>query len=221
TSLQGSDYVGKIDAGEADSADLSIITTKETTEVIIEVSYRNDEGNTWHTEKLTLPLTAPPSEFSADLLVNKIELGSEGGYTAIRGMVHNAGISPAEGLSITTEGIGKCGEYPTYFIGELEANASAPFTVTFADFAENITLIMNYKDFSGNIYTKKEKLALDTIMTGFDDAENETIEPVVKPEPINWILVAILCAVTGAVIVGGSLLIWKKYHPADSAGRKP
>lgn len=198
TSREGSVYLGTIKTGETGNGSLTIITTEESKEVVIDVTYRN--GANWHTESLTLPLEAGISKTGADLVVNSVEIKSGAKYYTITGDVNNAGLTTAKGLIATTEGAEKTGTYPSFVVGSLDADGLSQFEVTFKNPVDNkVTLVFTYKDVNGNLYTQKEVVSLSESKApaGEESSTGSTIATVL-------IVLVILAALAGGFIA------WKK-----------
>ncbi|MDO5843922.1 MAG: hypothetical protein Q4Q53_02090 [Methanocorpusculum sp.] len=162
---EGFSYIGTINAGAVGNGSLTIITTDESEEVVIDVTYRN--GANWHTESLILPLEAGISKTGAELVVNNVEIKNGEKFYTITGDVNNAGLTTAKGLVVTTEGAVKTGTYPSFVVGSLDTDGLSEFEVTFKNPENNsVTVVFNYKDINGNVFTQKEKVTLsDTVST--------------------------------------------------------
>ncbi len=200
SSDQGNVFVGEITPGSSKPANITVSTTDETKEIIVNVNYRN--GANWHSETLSIPVAGGDSRTGADIVINNIEVKSGASYMTIQGDVNNAGLTTAKGLVVSTEGVTATQPYSSYVVGSLDADGLSEFEVTFVPpGTDHVTVVFNYKDDNGNIYTHKENIQITSAVSsgtqGGSSSGSSTAATVV--------VIVIIIIVAGAVFVA-----WKK-----------
>lgn len=199
SSNQETVYVGTIAEGESKPANLTVLTSEDTKEIIIEVVYRN--GANWHTKTMTIPVEGGESKTGADIIVNNIEVKSGASYMTITGDVNNAGLTSAKGMIVTTEGVEKTQPYESYVVGSLDADGLSEFEVTFAaPESGTATLVFTYKDTNGNVYVHKEQVSTGAAPAAAAGSASSG----------NGTMATVIVVILVIIVAGGALLAWKK-----------
>lgn len=201
---EGVVYVGSLDSGQMSSAFLTVTSSDETTEIILEAKYRN--GGNWHTDYLKIPVTGGELRTGAELVINNVGITYSGSQVIVVGDVNNAGLTSAKGLVVTVEGATAVQPYPAYVVGSLDPDGLSEFEVTFnRPEVPSVTLCFTYKDEFGNTYMQKEFFPLDPL--------EESESPVSSPSGLSSggnntaaTVIAVILIILFAVVV---IRVWK------------
>ena len=207
---EGSVYVGSLEPGQTNSAYLTVTTSDETTEIMLEAKYRN--GDNWHTDYLKIPVTGGELRTGAELVINNVEVSNFDSKITIVGDVNNAGLSSAKGLVVTVEGAEAVQPYPAYVVGSLDPDGLSEFQVTFTrPTGSSVTLCFTYKDEFGNTSVQKEHITVN-----IPEEDSSSSVPVssggnsTAATVIAIILIVLLAAVVICVWKNGGLLPKKR-----------
>lgn len=159
---EGAVYVGSLEPGQMSAAFLTVTSSDETTEIMLEAKYRN--GGNWHTDFLKIPVTGGELRTGAELVINNVGITYPGSQVVVAGDVNNAGLTSAKGLVVTVDGATAVQPYPAYVVGSLDPDGLSEFEVTFIrPEIASVTLCFTYKDEFGNTYVQKELFPLDPL----------------------------------------------------------
>lgn len=166
-SSETSRFIGELAPDESATVDFEI-TPVQKREIAFDLSYRN--GNSHHTATVSIPVTFGEDKTDADLIVNGIEISSEGGATVLSGDVTNAGLSDAYAVVVT---VGDPAEpvnpNPRYVVGYLEPDDFSSFKVSFTGGGGSVPLIIEYKDEYGNLFTENQEISVNSATSMTDE----------------------------------------------------
>jgi len=158
TSSQTALFIGTLKPDEEKQVTFGI-TPEQSTDLVLDVSYRN--GPNQHYETLTLPVKLGDRKVAAELVVNSIEVTGGGLSMTISGDVTNAGLKDAKSVTVTVgEPARPVDPDPIYVIGALEPDDFSSFEITCtAQGASEIPLVVSYRDEEGKTYQETFKIS--------------------------------------------------------------
>lgn len=151
---EGSVFVGNLAAFSSTPATLTI-KTDNASEVKLVVSYSN--GSNKHTRTVIIPAGAETTQSTnlPELVFANIRVTTGDDYNILKADVNNMGFATANSVRITSIEGSDIGPYPTYPIGNLDADDLAGFELTFdKELMQDITLVVTYKNASGEYITE-------------------------------------------------------------------
>lgn len=197
TSREGSVFAGTIASGTEVTKTITVMTTDESKDVKIDLSYRN--GVNTHKKTLIIPLKTGTSKTSAELVINAVEIECKDGVYSITGDVNNVGLSTARSVVVTTNGTTLYGQYPIYAIGSLDEDGLSGFEVSFKDpKSESVEIIIKYKDEFGNEYFDKESVSLTSVIN-HDQSYG-----------MNAVIATVLIIIAVIAVIAVGIIVWKK-----------
>ena len=219
TTTQTSQFIGGLDAGASANVEFEVTPVSEGTMTFV-ATYRN--GMTTHTSELSLPVVFGESKKSPIPIINNVEIKDSGSYKTLSGDITNAGIEDAKSVMLTVGSPAvPVDPYKTYVIGSLDSDDFSSFELTFKSDAEEIPVLITYKDASGNTYSKTETINGGS-QNGFDATGNGDVKGNFPPNgggrggpmgmmrgmgggglPITELIILI-------IIVGAVAVAWKK-----------
>ncbi|WP_292420464.1 hypothetical protein [Methanoregula sp.] len=193
-------YIGSLTSGTTTNRTVAINPTKETT---LRVSLSYDNGDNSHTDGTDLPVTFGTNKKKADLVISNVKVTSDGSVFHVTGDVTNAGLTTANGVSVTSlfPAVPK-DPYASYVVGVLKPDDFGSFEVTFA--ADGITSVpfqVTHKDLDGNvIHSSPRDISISS--TGSSGTSGKPID---SPLPV-----LVIGFITVLVIAGGYLYVKRK-----------
>ena len=189
-------YIGYLPGGTSTLVNFTV-TPDSPTSLFMNVDY--DNGDNFHTINTTLPIQFTTDKMQADPEINDIVIALNNGTYDLTGDVTNAGLSNANGVTVTSLSPAVPQEPDrNYVIGTLKPDDFGSFEVTFTapDGTTSIPLQQTYRDDDGNILTSIQNVDLSQATTQTD------LQPSMLP-----ILVIVIIIVLG---VGGYLFKKKR-----------
>ncbi len=152
-------YIGDVAAGGKIPVNFTI-TPDAPTNVHITLKY--DNGDNTHQETLDIPVTFGLDKKQANPQISNVQVKQTSGVYHVTGDVTNAGLTNANGVSVTTLSPAIPQDpYKSYVIGALKPDDFGSFEVTFnANGATTVPLQISYKDTDGNIITSRFDVSL-------------------------------------------------------------
>jgi len=152
-------YIGDVAAGAKIPVNFTI-TPDAPTNVNITLKY--DNGDNTHQVTLDLPVTFGLDKKQANPQISNVQVKQTSGVYHVTGDVTNAGLTNANGVSVTTLSPAIPQDpYKSYVIGALKPDDFGSFEVTFnANGATTVPLQISYKDTDGNIVTSRFDVSL-------------------------------------------------------------
>jgi|WetSurMetagenome_2_1015567.scaffolds.fasta_scaffold72721_2 hypothetical protein len=165
------DYVGTMAAGSSANVTFAVTPSQETT-MKITVTY--DNGDNHHSVEKTLPVTFGTDKKKAAPQISNIQIKNADGVYHITGDVTNAGLTTANGVTVTTLTPAVPEDpYQSYVIGALKPDDFGSFEVTFrADGATGIPLQISYKDTDGNIVTSQKTVSISNVVSSESSSQS-------------------------------------------------
>lgn len=201
--IQNSHFIGELQPDGSQQVDFDVIPSRSG-DIVFKVEYRN--GLNLHTTEQLLPYTLGEGKKDAEMVVNNVEVSGSGFYT-VTGDVTNAGLKNAKSVIVTSsEPAVPSDPNRLYVVGELEPDDFSSFEVTFtAEDAEEVPLLILYKDNDGNSYEESVQVSLGGSYTQSSGRSSQ--ETADDGFPIGLAALVIIAAVG----VGGAILYsWKK-----------
>ncbi|PWR73893.1 hypothetical protein DK846_01635 [Methanospirillum lacunae] len=142
------------------------VTPSETANLNFNVTYSC--GMNSHQTSYSVPITLGTDKLAAEPLINNIEVGTESGQTTLSGDVSNAGISDAYGVVVSLESaVGENGNpNEKYAIGTITAGDYESFDLKIPSGLKTVPVVIQYKDSSGNQFSKPLTLDMEKISGG-------------------------------------------------------
>jgi len=196
---EGMVFAGSLLPGESKDVFLTVITSENTEEISLDVSYKN--GANWHTESLVIPVEGGELKTGAEIFINNVEIISGVSYTTITGDVNNAGLDTAKGLVVSLAGAESVQPYPVFVVGSLDTDGLSEFELTFTNpETDSIDLLFTYKDDNGNTYVHEESISISSVQSSGDGLSSGG----------NPILAGIAVVLLILIVGGAVFLVWKK-----------
>ncbi|HJJ28023.1 MAG TPA: hypothetical protein O0X70_01355 [Methanocorpusculum sp.] len=190
---EGSVFVGTIAAGASAPATLTI-KTDNANEVKLTVSYSN--GDNKHSQTIIIPAGAQTTKSSSlpELVFANIRVTEGETYNTLKADINNMGFTTANSVRITTLEGSDIGTYPTYPIGNLDADDLAGFEITFdKSITSELTLVITYKNVSGEPVTEYYKINVA------NHIQKEKVDN--TPVIVLIVLVVIIAAIVAVVVI--------------------
>ncbi len=188
-------YIGYLPAGTSTLVNFTV-TPDSPTSLFMNVDY--DNGDNDHTINTTLPIQFTTDKLQADPVMSNIVVALNNGTYDITGDLTNAGLSNANGVTVTSLSPAVPQEPDrNYVIGTLKPDDFGSFELTFTvpEGTTNVPLQQSFRDSNGNIITSVQNIDLTQAATQKDS------QPSMLP------LVVIVIIVLGA---GGYLYMKKR-----------
>jgi hypothetical protein len=158
-------YIGYLAAGTSTTVNFTS-TADEPTTLFMHVDY--DNGDNSHTINTTLPIQFTTDKLQADPEMSNIVIALNNGTYDVTGDVTNAGLSNANGVTVTSLSPAVPQEPDrNYVIGTLKPDDFGSFEVTFtAPYGTtSVPLQQSYKDSNGNVITSVQNIDLTLATT--------------------------------------------------------
>jgi hypothetical protein len=190
-------YVGTMAAGSSANVTFAVTPTQETT-MKITVTY--DNGDNHHSVGKTLPVSFGTDKKKATPQMSNIQIKIVDGIYHINGDVTNAGLTTANGVTVTTLSPAIPEDpYQSYVIGALKPDDFGSFEVTFkAEGATSIPLQISYKDTDGNIVTSQKTVSIGNVVSSESSSQS------------GGNLLLPLAGIIILVVIGGAYLYQKR-----------
>ncbi|HWQ66967.1 MAG TPA: hypothetical protein VN372_08865 [Methanospirillum sp.] len=136
------------------------------TNLVFNVSYTC--GMNAHQSSYSIPLRLGENKLAADPIVNNVEISSDSGGTQIAGDVSNAGLSDAYGVVVSLADSTQNDGNPNqkYAIGTISSGDFESFELVISQTSKQVPLVIQYKDSSGNQFSKNISLDITKISGG-------------------------------------------------------
>lgn len=127
-------------------------------------------GMNSHQTSYAIPITLGTDKLAADPIINNIEVASETTGTTLSGDVSNAGLSDAYGVVVALDSAAGEEGNPNqkYAIGTISSGDFESFDLKIPQGSKKPTLVIQYKDSSGNQFSKNITIDLDQISGSSD-----------------------------------------------------
>lgn len=192
TATPSQKYIGTLGPGNATNVSVSVTPGRETS---VSLTVKYDNGDNHHSVNTILPVTFGTDKKKAAPQMSNIKVSIEDGIYHITGDVTNAGLTTANGVTVTSlsPAVPK-DPYQSYVIGALKADDFGSFEVSFStgEGTTTVPLRISYKDTDGNILTSRQDISLNSATSS---------EPASQPSllPIIGIILVIALAAGGYV----------------------
>jgi len=155
-------YIGTLKSGDSTNVTFTATPNKETP---LNITVNYDNGDNHHSVGLTVPVTFDTDKKKAAPQTSNVKVKLESGVYHITGDVTNAGLTTANGVTVTSLSPATPQDpYKSYVIGALKADDFGSFEVTFnANGATSIPLQISYKDTDGNIVTSQQDVSISGV----------------------------------------------------------
>lgn len=162
---QTSFFIGDLPPHSEKSMILEIIPSTPTN-LNFNVSYTC--GMNSHQTSYSTPIDLGTDKLAADPILNNIEITSSTSGKLLAGDVSNAGLSDAYGVIVSLESAAEENGNPNqkYAIGTISSGDFESFELTVPESLKKVPLVIQYKDSSGNQFSKNITLDLDQISGG-------------------------------------------------------
>jgi len=167
--LPGTQYLGVLSSGTSTLVNFTVTPHTETT---LNVTVKYDNGDNHHEVALQIPVTFTTDKTAADPVISNILVTTTAGVTHVTGDVTNAGMSNANGVTVTAlDPAVPHDPYKFYVIGALKPDDFGSFEVTFtAASGTSVPIQLSYKDTDGNIITATQNVTVPLFSTGSQDS---------------------------------------------------
>jgi hypothetical protein len=158
-------YIGYLPAGTSTLINFTV-TPDSPTSLFMKVDY--DNGDNTHTINTTLPILFTTDKLQADPVMSDIVIALNNGTYDVTGDVTNAGLSNANGVTVTSLSPAVPQEpNRNYVIGTLKPDDFGSFELTFTapDGTTSIPLQQTFRDDDGNILTSIQNIDLTQATT--------------------------------------------------------
>lgn len=164
-------FIGNL-APHSEKAILFEITPSKETDLNFNISYTC--GMNAHQTAYTIHIPLGTDKLAADPIINNIEVTSGSGGNTIAGDVSNAGLSDAYGVVVALESAAGEGGNPNqkYVIGTITTGDFSSFEITVPGNLKTVPLVIQYKDSSGNQFTKNISVDTNQANGGMDFSQN-------------------------------------------------
>ena len=194
--LPATQYLGVLSSGTSMLANFTITPNVETT---LNVTVKYDNGDNHHSVGLQIPVTFTTDKTAANPLMSNIVATTTAGVTQVTGDVTNAGMSNANGVTVTALAPAVPQDpYKSYVIGALKPDDFGSFELTFAaDSGATVPIELSYKDTDGNVITTTQNVTVPLLSAGSHDSGFPVL-------PVIAIVVVV------AIFVGGWYIYLKR-----------
>jgi hypothetical protein len=171
-------FIGKLASGSSTSMNFTVTPAQETT---LDLTVKYNNGDNIHIVTTDLPIVFGIDKKQANPVISNVQVKSEAGIYHITGDVTNAGLEPANSVTVTTLSPAVPRDpYKTYVVGALKPDDFASFEVTFsADNGSNIPLQLSFKDIDGNVFTSVQDVKVSPGATSSQKNGDTTLLPVI------------------------------------------
>jgi len=162
-------FIGDLDPHAEKSVGFEIIPSV-TTSMRFNISYTC--GMNAHQTFYSVPINVGADKLAADPILNNIEITTETTGTKISGDISNAGLSDAYGVVISLESaLGEDGNpNQKYAIGTISSGDFESFELIVPQGSSKVPVVIQYKDSSGNQFSKSISLDINQISGGSTSA---------------------------------------------------
>ena len=152
-------YLGDIASGTKVPVNFTV-TPDHPSNITVTLKYGN--GDNTHKVSMDLPITFGLDKKQANPQISNVQVKQTGGVYHVTGDVTNAGLTNANGVSVTSLSPAIPQDpYKSYVIGALKPDDFGSFEVTFnANGATSVPLQISYKDTDGNIVSSRSDVSL-------------------------------------------------------------
>jgi hypothetical protein len=152
-------YIGDLASRTALNKTVSITPGKESS---VNLTVKYDNGDNSHAVDLAIPVSFGTDKKKATPQMSNVLVKFESGVYHITGDITNAGLTTANGVSVTTLSPAVPEDpYKSYVIGALKADDFGSFEVTFtADNTTSVPIQVSYKDADGNVLTSRQDVTI-------------------------------------------------------------
>jgi len=194
--LPATQYLGVLSSGTSMLANFTVTPSVETT---LNVTVKYDNGDNHHSVDMQIPVTFTTDKTAANPLMSNIVVTTTAGVTQVTGDVTNAGMSNANGVTVTAlDPAVPQDPYKSYVIGALKPDDFGSFELTFsADSGASIPLQLSYKDTDGNVITATQNVTVPLFPADSQDSGFPVL-------PVIAIVVVV------AIFVGGWYIYLKR-----------
>lgn len=194
--LPATQYLGVLSSGTSMLANFTITPNVETT---LNVTVKYDNGDNHHSVGLQIPVTFTTDKTAANPLMSNIVATTTAGVTQVTGDVTNAGMSNANGVTVTALAPAVPQDpYKSYVIGALKPDDFGSFELTFAaDSGATVPIELSYKDTDGNVITTTQNVTVPLLSADSHDSGFPVL-------PVIAIVVVV------AIFVGGWYIYLKR-----------
>ena len=202
--IQNSYFIGELQPDGSRQVEFEVIPS-ESGEIVFNVEYRN--GINLHTTEQVLPYTVGEGKKDAEMVINNVEVSTGSSYYTVTGDVTNAGLKNAKSVIVTSSDPA----VPTdpnrlYVVGELEPDDFSSFEITFtAENAQEVPLLIIYKDEDGNSYTEKVTTSLGASYSQSQGQSSQDSSGDGFPTGLVILVIIVAAGVGGAILYS-----WKK-----------
>ena len=139
------------------------VTPSKSTNLAFNVNYTM--GMNAHQTSFSLPIELGSDKKAADPVINNVEITSDTGGKKLAGDLSNSGISDAFGVVVSLESAAGDNGNPNqkYAIGTIASGDFSSFEVYIPQNLQSVPLVIQYKDSSGNQFTKKTTIDLNDL----------------------------------------------------------
>lgn len=194
--LPATQYLGVLSSGTSMLANFTITPNVETT---LNVTVKYDNGDNHHSVGLQIPVTFTTDKTAANPLMSNIVATTTAGVTQVTGDVTNAGMSNANGVTVTALAPAVPQDpYKSYVIGALKPDDFGSFELTFAaDSGATVPIELSYRDTDGNVITTTQNVTVPLLSADSHDSGFPVL-------PVIAIVVVV------AIFVGGWYIYLKR-----------
>ena len=166
---QTSFFIGDLYPHKESSVMFSI-TPSVSTNMNFNVTYTC--GMNSHQTSYSIPVQLGTDKLAAQPVINNIEVTTASGQTTLSGDVSNAGITDAYGVVVSLESAAADDGNPNekYAIGTITAGDYESFDLKIPSGLKQVPIVIQYKDSSGNQFSKSLTLDMDKISGGTQDS---------------------------------------------------
>jgi hypothetical protein len=188
TATPSTKYIGALSSGNATNVTFSITPSRET---LLNLTVKYGNGDNPHAVDLILPISFGTDKKKATPQMSNVLVKLENGVYHITGDITNAGLTTANGVSVTTLSPAVPEDpYKSYVIGALKADDFGSFEVTFtANNETSIPIQVSYKDADGNILTSRQNVSISGVAS--TDTANQQGGGGIFPVLVLIVLIAI------------------------------
>ncbi|HVP95759.1 hypothetical protein [Methanoregula sp.] len=167
--LPATQYLGVLSSGTSMLVNFTVTPNTETT---LNVTVNYDNGDNHHSVALQIPVTFTTDKTRADPVMTNLVVTTTAGITHVTGDVTNAGMSNANGVTVTSLAPGVPQDpYKSYVIGALKPDDFGSFEVTFtANPGTTVPIQLSYKDTDGNVISTTQNVTVPLFSAGTQDA---------------------------------------------------
>lgn len=177
--LPSTQYIGKVAAGTSIPVNFTVTPNHETT---LNITVKYDNGDNHHSVDLQIPVTFTTDKKQATPKISNIVTKLTGGVYHITGDVTNAGLTTANGVTVTALSPAIPQDpYRSYVIGALKPDDFGSFEVTFtaANNTASVPIQVSFKDSDGNIITSQQDVGIMDVLPDTANRQDSPILPII------------------------------------------